>query len=105
MLWSLSNDHLCFLHCCASTLARLSPPARSSLPSRLSTPPSSDAALLFRTGIVIVYPRLQPHGGTAETQGGCWDAYGQTGADYARRTGVQMAAIAKMIATIAGVSM
>ena len=68
-------------------------------------PPSSDAALLFRTGIVIVYPRLQPHGGTTETQGGCWDAYGQTGADYARRTGVQMAAIAKMIATIAGVSM
>ena len=54
---------------------------------------------------MIVYPRLQPHGGSTETQSGCWDAYGQTGADYARRTGVQMAAIAKMISTIAGVSM
>jgi hypothetical protein len=29
--------------------------------------------------IVILFPRLQPHGGTKETQDGCWDGYGQTG--------------------------
>lgn len=53
--------------------------------------------------IVVLYPRIQPHGGTIQTQDGCWDAYGQTGADYAFKSGVQMAAVRAMIKTLAGV--
>lgn len=34
---------------------------------------------------------------------GCWDGYGQTGADYAQASGLQMSSIRAMIAAIAGV--
>eukprot|EP00756_Hemistasia_phaeocysticola_P000166 Hpha_TRINITY_DN10115_c0_g1::TRINITY_DN10115_c0_g1_i1::g.131432::m.131432 len=52
--------------------------------------------------IVVVFPRLQPHGGTRETQTGCWDAYAQSGADFALKSGAQMDAMRKMIAAIGG---
>lgn len=54
-------------------------------------------------GIVILFPRMQPHGYAKETQSGCWDAYAQSGADYAAKSGVQMAAVRAMIAAVAGV--
>ena len=54
-------------------------------------------------GIVILFPRIQPHGYAKETTSGCWDAYAQSGADYAFKTGVQMAAVRAMIRTVAGV--
>ena len=53
--------------------------------------------------IVIVFPRIQPHGGTTETQSGCWDGYAQSGTDYALQSGPQMHAMRKMIAAVAGV--
>jgi hypothetical protein len=39
---------------------------------------------------------------SAQMGGGCWDGYGQTGWDYALRTGPQMIAIRNMIQAIAG---
>ena len=54
-------------------------------------------------GIVVMFPRIQPHGYAKETQSGCWDAYAQSGADYAYKSGVQMAAVRDMIRTISGV--
>ena len=53
--------------------------------------------------IVVVFPRISPHGGTTESQSGCWDAYAQSGADYALKSGAQMAGMRAMIAAIAGV--
>jgi len=53
--------------------------------------------------LVIVWPRLQNHGGTTETQEGCWDSYGQTGRDYALKSGVQMEAVRRMITAVAGI--
>jgi hypothetical protein len=53
-------------------------------------------------GIVIVFPRLQVHGGTRQTQDGCWDAYAQSGADFALKSAAQMHAVRQMIAAIGG---
>eukprot|EP00041_Stephanoeca_diplocostata_P018282 m.381280 g.381280 ORF g.381280 m.381280 type:complete len:169 (+) comp20968_c0_seq4:1523-2029(+) len=53
--------------------------------------------------IVIMFPRIQPHGYTVQQQDGCWDAYAQTGLDYAEKGGVQMAAVRNMITAVAGV--
>lgn len=53
--------------------------------------------------IVIVFPRISPHGGTTETLSGCWDAYAQHGTDYALKSGAQMAGMRQMIGAIAGV--
>jgi hypothetical protein len=53
--------------------------------------------------IVIVFPRIQPHGGTVETVSGCWDSYAQSGPDYALKSGAQMKGMRAMIKTIAGV--
>ena len=53
-------------------------------------------------GIVIVFPRIQPHGGTTETVSGCWDGYAQHGADYALKSGPQMHAMRQMIKAVAG---
>jgi len=53
--------------------------------------------------MVVLYPRIQPHGFTIETKSGCWDAYGQSGPDYALKTGVQMKAIRDMISAISGI--
>ena len=52
--------------------------------------------------IVILFPRVQPHGSTDQQHAGCYDGYAQTGPDYALRTGVQMRAIASMIARVSG---
>ena len=52
--------------------------------------------------IVILFPRIQPHGYAIETQSGCWDAYAQSGPDYAYKSGVQMAAVRAMIGALAG---
>ena len=53
--------------------------------------------------LVILYPAMRNWGGTYETKIGCWDAYGQTGHDYALQTGGQMASVRRMIKDIAGV--
>ena len=53
--------------------------------------------------MVILYPAMRDWGKTSETQGGCWDGYGQTGADYALQSGGQMAAVRRMIRDIAAV--
>ena len=52
--------------------------------------------------IVIVFPRVQNHGGTTETQMGCYDSYGQTGRDFAWQSGVQMRMLRDMIRTVTG---
>ncbi len=52
--------------------------------------------------IVIMFPRIQPHGGTTETQSGCYDGYGQSGADYALKSGAQMHGLYLMIAAVGG---
>jgi len=52
--------------------------------------------------IVIVFPRIQPHGGTEETQAGCWDGYAQSGRDYALKSGAQMRAVRQMVAAVGG---
>ena len=52
--------------------------------------------------IVIIFPRVQPHGGTIETQSGCWDGYAQSGTDYALKSGAQMHAIRMMMAAVGG---
>jgi len=54
-------------------------------------------------GIVIVYPKLQSHGGTVQTQTGCWDGYAQSGSDYALQSGAQISAIRSMIKVLARV--
>lgn len=54
-------------------------------------------------GIVIVYPKLQAHGGTTESQDGCWDGYAQTGEDYSLQSGAQITAIRAMIKAMAGI--
>ena len=54
-------------------------------------------------GMVIMFPRMAGHGNTTQTHDGCWDAYAQSGADYALRTGAQMAAVRNMIRTVARV--
>ena len=50
--------------------------------------------------LVLVFPRLQPFGGTVATQAGCWDGYGQTGTDYALKSGAQMRAVHSMMAEL-----
>jgi len=52
--------------------------------------------------IAIVFPRVQPHGATQETQSACWDGYAQTGGDYALRSGAQMHAVRQMIEAMGG---
>ena len=52
--------------------------------------------------IVNVFPRISPHGGTTETLAGYWDSYAQSGADYALKSGAQMAGMRQMITAIAG---
>ena len=52
--------------------------------------------------IVILYPRVKPHGGTTESASGCYDGYAQSGADYALKSGAQMSGVRKMIAAVGG---
>lgn len=54
-------------------------------------------------GIVVVFPRIHPHGTTTQQRSGCYDGYAQTGANYALRDGVQMKALRAMITAVAGV--
>ena len=51
--------------------------------------------------LVILYPAMRNWGSTFQTQSGCWDGYGQTGADYALQSGGQVAAIRRMIKDVA----
>ena len=53
-------------------------------------------------GMVVLFPRMADHGATHQTLMGCWDAYAQTGADYALKSGAQMAAVRQMIRAVAG---
>ena len=46
---------------------------------------------------------MRQWGTTHQTQSGCWDAYAQTGADYALQSGGQMAAVRRMLKALAGV--
>merc|ERR1719282_1530321 len=58
--------------------------------------------------MVILWPRLRSHGGehgTAQQKSGCYDSYGQTGASYDTKNGVQMVAIRTMIEQLSGVRM
>ena len=52
----------------------------------------------LRNSIVVLYPRLSRRG-TASLQQkiACWDAYGQTGADYDVQAGAQMWAVRAMV--------
>lgn len=80
--------------------------------------PSMNTSFVEHTGlnqwalendIVVLYPQA---GGfiergitdapSAQMAGGCWDGYGQTGADYAYTTGLQMVAVREMIRAVAG---
>lgn len=47
--------------------------------------------------IVMLYPAMSSWGSTHQTNAGCWDAYGQTGPDYATKRGVQMGNVKRMI--------
>eukprot|EP00930_Biecheleria_cincta_P100425 TRINITY_DN92068_c0_g1_i1.p1 TRINITY_DN92068_c0_g1~~TRINITY_DN92068_c0_g1_i1.p1 ORF type:complete len:520 (-),score=91.14 TRINITY_DN92068_c0_g1_i1:397-1956(-) len=47
--------------------------------------------------MVVLYPRLGAFGSTAEQKQGCWNVYGQTGADYATKSADQMKAVLQMV--------
>mmetsp|Transcript_18064 Transcript_18064/g.53502 ORF Transcript_18064/g.53502 Transcript_18064/m.53502 type:complete len:365 (+) Transcript_18064:3-1097(+) len=47
--------------------------------------------------VVVLYPAMSSWGTTTQTKAGCWDAYGQTGADYATQDGIQMGNVKRMI--------
>ena len=53
--------------------------------------------------MVVVFPRMAQHGAVEQEEIGCWDAYAQTGADYAFRQGAQMVAVREMVKALAGV--
>ena len=53
--------------------------------------------------MVVLFPRMAEYGTTTQTKWGCWDGYGQTGADYALKSGAQMVAVREMIRAVAGV--
>lgn len=50
-----------------------------------------------RNGIVVLYPVMTSWGDTGQTKAGCWDGYGQTGSDYALKSGAQIAVVANLI--------
>eukprot|EP00038_Savillea_parva_P030423 m.77729 g.77729 ORF g.77729 m.77729 type:complete len:366 (+) comp9158_c0_seq2:273-1370(+) len=53
--------------------------------------------------VVMLYPAMSSWGNTTQTKAGCWDAYAQTGANYATKHGIQMANVKRMIdAVMAG---
>ena len=49
--------------------------------------------------IVLLFPQTSP-----EATNSCWDWWGYTGADYARRSGAQIAAIKGMVDRLAGIA-
>ena len=53
--------------------------------------------------MVVVFPRMAQHGRVEQEMIGCWDAYAQTGADYAFKRGAQMVAVREMVRQTAGV--
>jgi len=58
--------------------------------------------------IVVLWPHVGLHGGphaTREQKLGCWDGYGQTGANYDTKNAVQMQAVRKMIEALSGASL
>ena len=52
--------------------------------------------------MVVLYPKMGTAGATHQEHSGCWDGYGQTGADYAERGGAQMKTISNMLTAIMG---
>lgn len=50
--------------------------------------------------IIVLYPQTG-----AESVNGCWDWWGYDGADYAKKTGPQMAAIVAMVARLGGAAL
>jgi len=54
--------------------------------------------------MVVLYPQMGGYkNGTTQQKAGCWDSYGDTGADYCLKKGVQMATVRRMINAISGV--
>lgn len=51
---------------------------------------------------VIFYPAMRSWGTTSQQQAGCWDGYGQTGSDYALKSGQQIMAVRNMVQALAG---
>ena len=49
---------------------------------------------------VVVYPKMSNRGKITQMSGGCFDGYGDTGRDYALRSGPQMATVANMMRAI-----
>lgn len=47
---------------------------------------------------------MRSWGATGQEKAGCWDGYGQTGADYLYKSGVQMATVFRMIQHVAKLS-
>ena len=60
-----------------------------------------DAVAVVTVGVVVGGDAA--HGGTTESQGGCWDGYAQTGEDYSLQSGAQITAIRAMIKAMAGI--
>lgn len=53
--------------------------------------------------IVIIYPSMSAWGVGGPSGDCCWDGYGQTGADYALKSGAQIRVIRNLIEGVAGV--
>lgn len=53
-------------------------------------------------GIVVLYPQVAKSLAAPMNPLGCWDWWGYTGADYLDRSSPQLAAVQRMVATLAG---
>ena len=71
----------------------------SRLPPR---PPLPWPTLGFSNRIVVLYPKMSTRGRTPQLKSGCFDGYGQTGADYDLKSGPQMAAMVAMVFSLLG---
>lgn len=77
----------------------------------LATKKSGFSEMAELNGIIILWPRMKQNDGnsplstrhyrgTMNTRLGCWDGWGETGEDYALKSGLQMAAIQRMIVAL-----
>ncbi|MBP2302970.1 extracellular catalytic domain type 2 short-chain-length polyhydroxyalkanoate depolymerase [Azospirillum picis] len=53
-------------------------------------------------GIVVLYPQIDGDAKPGSNPRACWDWFGYTGYDFARRSGIQMTAVRRMIGALAG---
>jgi poly(3-hydroxybutyrate) depolymerase len=53
-------------------------------------------------GVVVLYPQIKQSAKPVSNPRGCWDWFAYTGPDFARRSGLQMQAVRRMIAALAG---